>query len=634
MLPDHVQQKLDALPTAPGVYLFLDRSGGVLYVGKARSLRSRVRSYFAASQSDDRFFIASLSRELGDLNTVVVGNEKEAALLENELIKQHQPRYNVKLRDDKDFLSIRIDPEEPWPRLRVVRRPKPDGARYFGPYDSATSARQTLRQINRFFRLRTCKENDFKTRARPCLQYQIKRCPAPCVMEVPREDYLAQVELVGLFLDGRHDQLAEDLEARMRGAAAELRYEQAAAYRDQLRSVDRARTSQRIAKVTRKDQDVFGLHRAGDQAEVSVLRVRGGHLNQVRTFALKQMTLPDDELLSSFLGEYYRVASQIPDEVLLPTRVEASDGIEEVLGEQRGQRVKLRFPQRGANVRLLEMARQNAEHAYREKARQKEDLETRLGELQQKLRLPKPPRTIECVDISHLGGADTVAAITALRDGELDKARYKTFRVKRASGGDDFAAMHEVLSRRFRRGRDGQAGWELPDLFLVDGGRGQLNVAVAVLKDLGIEGLPVAGLAKERSEGGETTVVERVFLPDQKNAILLGARSASRYFLSLVRDEAHRSSNRLREAVGKRRRLKSGLDDIEGIGPKTKRALLKHFGSLKAMRVASIDELRAAGANKSQAETLFRRFHGTAGDETADAERDALENAFDADAPA
>lgn len=629
MLPDHVQQKLASLPAAPGVYVFKDHSGAVLYVGKARSLRSRVRSYFAAGSSDDRFFIASLQHELGDLTTVVVGNQKEAALLENELIKQHQPRYNVKLRDDKDFLSIKIDPSERWPRLRVVRRPKPDGARYYGPYDSATSARQTLRQINRYFRLRTCKEGDFRSRTRPCLQYQIKRCPAPCVMDVSRDEYLAQVDLVGLFLDGRHDELSEDLDKRMRSAATDLRFEEAATYRDQLRSVERARTTQRIAKVARKDQDVFGVHRAGEQAEVAVLRVRGGHLNHVRTFALKRMSLPDDELLSSFLGEYYQVAGQIPDEVLLPVRVEATTGIEEWLGDERGKKVKLVVPQRGPRVRLLEMARENAEHAYREKARQKEDLDERLAQIQRRLRLPKLPRRIECVDISHLGGEDTVAAITALENGELDKSRYRSFKLKRVRGGDDFAAMHEVLSRRFRRGRDAETGWELPDLFVVDGGKGQLNVATAVLSDLGVTDLPVVGLAKERSAGGEKTVVERVFLPGQKNAIQLPARSPSRYFLARVRDEAHRTSNRLREKVGKRRRMKSGLDDVPGVGPKTKKALLKHFGTLKAMRAATLSELRAGGANKKQAEALYRRFHGASGDEAADAERAALENAFE-----
>ena len=278
MLPEHVQQKLDALPASPGVYLFKDRAGGVLYVGKAGSLRSRVRSYFQAGNSDDRFFISYLERELGDLETFVVGNEKEAALLENELIKQHQPRYNVKLRDDKDFLSIRIQPEDAWPRLSVVRRPKPDGARYYGPYDSATSARQTLRQINRFFKLRTCRDTDFRARVRPCLQYQIKRCPAPCVLEVDRDSYGAQVDLAGLFLEGKHDQLVDDLERRMRDAADAQDYEQAAVYRDQLRSVERVRTTQRIATVKAVDQDVIGFVRAGDQVEVALLEVRASTL--------------------------------------------------------------------------------------------------------------------------------------------------------------------------------------------------------------------------------------------------------------------------------------------------------------------------------------------------------------------
>ena len=631
MISEDVQRKLDALPASPGVYLFEDRDGRVLYVGKARSLRSRVRSYFAASNSDTRPFIAFLEGELGDLRTYVVGNEKEAALLENELIKEHQPRYNVKLRDDKDFLSLRIDPKVSWPRLSVVRRPKPDGARYYGPIDSATSARQTLRQINRFFRLRTCKDTEFRARVRPCLQYQIKRCPAPCVKEVDRDAYLAQVDLVGMFLEGRHEDLVEDLDRRMREAADGLRFEEAAVYRDQLRAVDRVRTSQRVASVKEIDQDVVGLFRAGDQVEVALLRVRGGHLNSVRTFELGSSSLPDDELLSSFIGEYYRVAGTIPDEVLLPLEVEAQDGLEGWLTDERGKRVRVLAPQRGAKVRLVEMARENAEHAYREKARAKQDLEHRLGELQKKLRLRVLPRRIECVDVSHSGGHDTVAAVTALTDGELDRRRYRSFRIKRASGGDDYAAMYEVLARRFGRGRDDEDGkWALPDLFVVDGGKGQLNVALAALKDFGIEGLDVVGLAKEKREGGEAKAVERVFLPGQKNAIPLPPRSASRHLLTQVRDEAHRRSNELRKSVGKRRRLSSRLDDVPGVGPKTKAKLLTRLGSMRAVAGATVDELTRVGATRRQAEAIVQRFGGMPTDgDSADAERAALENAFE-----
>ncbi len=625
MLPEIVQQKLDALPNAPGVYLFKDRAGGVLYVGKARNLRSRVRSYFQAGGSDERAFIAFLSRELADLETFVVANEKEAALLENEVIKERQPRYNIKLRDDKDFLSIRIDPNAPWPRLSVVRRPKPDGARYFGPYDSATSARQTLRQINRFFKLRTCKETEFRARVRPCLQYQIKRCPAPCVMDADRDEYRAQVDLVGLFLEGRHDELVDDLERRMRDAASEQHYEQAASYRDQLRAVQRVRTQQRIATVKDVDQDVLGVHRSSDQAEVALLEVRGGHLVRVHTFGLKNVTLPDDELVSNFVSAYYGGGAPIPDEVLLPVEVEATVGLQEWLSEKRDKRTEVLVPKRGARKRLLEMAAENAEHAFREKARAREDLDERLGELARKLRLPVLPRRIECIDVSHLGGGDTVAAITALTDGQLDRSRYRSFRVKKAGGGDDYGAMYEVLSRRFLRGRAEEEGWELPDLLVVDGGKGQLNVALAALRDLGIEGMHVVGLAKERDEA-----TERVFLPGQKNAIPLPERSASRHFLVLVRDEAHRASNALREKIGKRRRLKSGLDDVAGIGPKTRATLLRNLGSLKAVAAASIDELRAAGASQRQAEALWRVFHaGESENNAADAERAALENAFE-----
>jgi excinuclease ABC subunit C len=573
-------------------------------------------------------FIAYLARELGDLETFVVGNEKEAALLENELIKQHQPRYNVKLKDDKDFLSIRVDPSDPWPRLGVVRRPKPDGARYFGPYDSATSARQTLRQINRFFKLRTCKDTDFNARVRPCLQYQIKRCPAPCVREVDREAYLAQVELVGLFLEGRHDELVRDLTERMQQAADATDYEQAATYRDQLRAVERVRTQQRIAVVKDVDQDVIGVHRAGDQAEVALLKVRGGHLNQVRTFELKNATLPDDELVSSFLTAYYGSSGEVPDEVIVPVEIEAGAGLEEWLAEARGKKTMLVVPQRGPRKRLLEMAAENAEHAFREKARASEDMEARLGELQAKLHLRALPRRIECVDVSHLGGNDTVAVVTAMTDGAIDRSGYRSFRVKRVSGGDDYGAMYEVLSRRFRRGRDGDPGWELPDLFVVDGGKGQLNVALAALRDLGMSptsGMEIVGLAKEREE---QEVVERVFLPGQKNAIPLPERSAAKHFLVQVRDEAHRASNALRTKVGKKRRFKSSLDDIPGVGPKTRARLVQVLGTVDAIKAASLEELVAAGASRRQAEAIQRALHGGATDDAADAERAAVDNAF------
>jgi excinuclease ABC subunit C len=639
-LPDIVVSKLEALPASPGVYVFLDRKGGVLYVGKARSLRSRVRSYFTPGGSDTRFFIERLDREMGDLETFVVANEKEAALLENALIKERQPRYNFKLRDDKDFLSLRLDPKDAWPKLSVLRRPKPDGAWYFGPYDSATSARRTLRTVNRFFQLRTCRDTDFARRTRPCLQYQIKRCPAPCVYEVDRAEYGAQAELVRLFLDGRHDELVEDLETRMKSAAEIQEYERAASYRDQLSAIDKVREEQRVEVLKDVDQDAIGLFVSGDRGEIAVINVRNGRMTNVRTFDLPEVALPDEEIVAAFVATYYAEAGSLPDEVLLPIEIEAMEGLADVLSEQRNRRVRLSVPQRGGRKDLVRMATENAEHAFAEKRREREDVETRLAEIQAKLRLPRPPHRIECIDISHTGGTDTVAAITALLDGAPDRKRYKSFHLRKVQGGDDFAAMREVLTRRLKRA--GEAGWELPDLLVVDGGKGQLAVGIAVLRELGITDLPVCGLAKEKENVLGETMTERVYLPGQKNPITLRDRSATKHFLVTVRDEAHRSSNEIRKALGKRKRLKSGLDDVAGVGKKTRTTLLRTLGSLKAIASASADELVIAGATRKQAEAIIAFLRPEArAEEPApvdEAEGNAVENAFEgetdaADAP-
>ncbi|MGD8607199.1 MAG: excinuclease ABC subunit UvrC [Myxococcales bacterium] len=632
MIAEAVQRKLDTLPASPGVYVFRGEREKVLYVGKARSLRSRVRSYFQPGSSDLRAFVSRLERELADVETFVTHTDKEAALLENQLIKAHQPKYNVKLRDDKEYLSLRLDTKKAWPRLEVVRRPKPDGAQYFGPYHSATAARQTLRLVNRHFQLRTCTDTEFRLRSRPCLQYQIKRCPAPCVLQIDEEEYRAQVTNVARFLDGRHDELVRDLQARMKDTSERLEYERAAVYRDQLHAVERAREEQRVAGVQKSDQDVVGFHRQGDQAEMAVLSLRGGRLFGVKTMPLRRVAAPNDEVLGDFIRQHYAERSTVPDEILVPLPIEMSEALEELLSQNRKRRVHIVRPIRGSKAKLLQLAHENAEHAFNEKERAREDVELRLEALQRKLRLSVLPRRIECVDISHTGGEETVAVFVALQDGAPAKERYRSFRVKQVRGGDDYAAMYEVLVRRLRRGHEGQEGWELPDLLVVDGGKGQLGVAVRACEDVGVTDLEVASVAKPRITASGQEEGERVFRPGQKNPFPVRTSSALSLLL-LARDETHRASNALRKKVGRKRRLRSELDAVPGIGPKTRSRLLRNLGSLAAVRSATEQELIEAGATRRQAHAIRESLGDglPASQDAQTAENVAVENAFQSD---
>jgi excinuclease ABC subunit C len=632
--------KLATLPTRPGCYLFKDKAGAVIYVGKAKSLRSRVHSYFQESGSDARYFIPILRRIVRDLETVVTGTEKEAAVLENELIKQHQPRFNVKLRDDKDFLCLRLDTTKAWPRLETVRRPDPDGARYFGPYHSATSARRTLHLVNKHFQLRTCTDQELASRRRPCLQFQIKRCPAPCVMEVDAAWYGEQVQSVALFLEGRHDELTGELDQRMRDAARATEFELAAIYRDQLRAVDAVREQQRVVSVKDVDQDVVGMYREGSVVEIVVLQVRAGRVTDTPSFSLRNMELPDEEVLSGFLTQYYgdggQAAALIPDEILVPTLPDVATGVAEWLGERRGKKVGIAVPQRAPRADLLRMAAENAAHAFKEKQRGSDDVEERLEELRDKLRLSTLPRRIECCDISHLG--DTVGSIVSLYDGQPDKKHYRSFHVRAKTEGDDYAAMFEVLSRRFRRALKADASpdeplevresteprapassnvdWNLPDLLVVDGGRGQLQVALSAARDLGLHDLAIVGLAKERETVTGEKEVDRVYLPGQKNGIPLRSTSSALFFLARARDEAHRFANHVRQKLGKKRRMKSELDDVPGIGPQTKASLLRILGSVAAVRVASDEAILAVpGVTKRHLAALRAAFPRAAANE-------------------
>lgn len=611
---EQLASKLAALAPQSGCYLFRDEGGQVVYVGKAKSLRARVRSYFAASPSDDRPFIPLLRSVVRDLETVVTGSEKEAAVLENELIKKHRPRFNVKLRDDKDFLCLRLDARHAWPRLELVRRPTADGARYFGPYHSATAARRALRLVNKHFQLRTCNDAELGARSRPCLQYQIQRCPGPCVLPVDAVRYATQVRAVELFLAGRHDELSQVLAQRMAEAAAGFEYELAALYRDQLAAVESVRERQRIVSVRKIDQDVLGLHRESGLAELVVLLVRQGHVTETQSFSLGRSELPDEEILAGFVSHFYGATLQpdaLPDELVLPCALEAARGVEQWLSERRGRKLRLVVPDRGERAQLVRMATDNARHAFREKQRARGDLEEQLVALQAKLRLAAVPRVIECCDISHLGGGDAVGSLVCFRDGQPDKRRYRTFRIRTTDVGDDYAAIYELLARRFRRGRDAAAaegatddeppqrgaeqelGWELPDLLVVDGGRGQLGVALAAARDLGLHDLAIVSLAKERESASGEQLVDRIYLPGQKNGISVTGRLPELVLLVRARDEAHRFANRGRMRTAKRRQLRSELGRIAGIGPVAEKTLLKALGSFEGVRAADDAQLLA-----------------------------------------
>ena len=642
---------LDALPTAPGVYLMKDARGKIIYIGKAAVLRQRVRQYFQPATGDSRDFVPLLDGIVADIETLITSNEKEALLLENTLIKRHQPRFNVNLKDDKNYLVLRLDPEGEWPRLEVVRKLGSDRAYYFGPYHSATSCREALRVVNRHFQLRTCTDHVLHNRRRPCLQYQIKRCPGPCVLPVSREAYGEQVRDVRLFLDGKSDELLDRLKARMREAAVRTDFELAAEIRDQIRALEVTLEEQRVVSGDFVDQDVFGFYREGISLEIAVMSIRGGKLGGNRTFSFTGQEFPDAELLSSFIGLYYDMGAAPPDEVLLPIEIEDAALKAEWLCERRvaaggrKKRVEVLVPQRGDRRKLVDLAQKNAAASFATRRNARADAEVSLAKLQKRLKLTRPPRVIECYDVSHLQGFATVASMVVFVDGRPDRTRYRTYKVRApAAGGeragnrvnDDFASMYEVLSRRFRRAREadgqtdggGRTSWALPDLIVVDGGKGQLGMALAAARDVGIDirpgtGLPIVALAKPRDltaedasqpveDDGETstsTVPDRVFLPNAKDAIPIRPSSAEMFVLQALRDEAHRFAVSFHRSQRRRRTLRSALAAIPGIGPVRQRLLLRHFGSAKRVRDAAADELAAVpGMTRAAADAIVGHF--------------------------
>ncbi|HUL77606.1 MAG TPA: excinuclease ABC subunit UvrC [Vicinamibacteria bacterium] len=597
-----VADKLEQLPARPGVYLFKGADGAILYVGKARVLRDRVRSYFQASRPTEAHK-TRMVEEIADLDLVVTDSEMEALALENNLIKRHKPPYNLRLRDDKNHPYLKLTLAEEYPRLYVVRRPAEDGNAYGGPYIPASLGRKTAGLVRKLFGIRSCKEALDGRRPRPCLQYQIKRCAAPCVAELCSLDrYRRSCEDARLFLEGRTEEVVRCLSGQMEEAAGGERFEEAASLRDQVRALLRMEAPQKITTTEIEERDLFAAHAEGERAAVQVFSVRDGKVVAREGFLLDRLTEPET-VLASTLQQFYASGRYVPREVLVPEEIPERELLEQWLAARRGTAVRIHVPQRGEKWRLLDLLVRNARLAFdlewRHPRKQSQEILRALRDL---LDLEVEPQRIECFDISNIQGSDVVASMVAFEGGLPKKADYRKFRVKGVSGApDDFASMREVVGRRYKRLLEESK--ELPDLVLVDGGKGQLGAATEALEELGLGDQPVASLAKRE---------ELIFVRGRDAPIALPRSSPVLQLVQRVRDEAHRFAVGFHRQARSRRTIRSELDDISGIGPAKRRQLLSVFGSVRGVRGATEEELSAA-VGRAAARRVRGHFDGKDG---------------------
>ena len=599
---------LKSYPQSPGVYMMFGGKDEVLYVGKAKQLRNRLRSYFSAG-GDGRLQIPLLMEKVERIEVIITDTEKEALLLEHTLIKKYRPRYNIELRDDKTYVSVRIDLHDPYPMMQVVRQVKNDGAHYFGPYSSAAAIRETLKEIYRIFPLRHSPMERCRKRGRPCLFHQIGQCSAPCHGKITQTDYRKLVDGVIQLLEGRESEVIVRLQQRMVQAAEDLRFEDAARLRNQINSIKKSIEKQKVTTFGDGNLDVIGLHQDGGEVEVTLLFIRQGRLIGRRSYALAwKLDLP--ELLSGFLQEYYSRQVILPDQLLLPLVIEGADLLGEWLSEKRDKKVRLVTPQRGEKKDLCLMAQRNARESYRQRGQRKQAREELLEELWTRFHLPCLPKRIECYDISNVQGNYAVGSMVVLQDGDPVPAEYRRFKIKTVVGADDYASLREVLKRRLCRGVEEQ---NLPDMILIDGGKGQLGVLSAVLGEFQLtDSIGAVGIAKSRVMANVRGKVverseERFFLPGRKNPVSFRHGSASLFLLERLRDEAHRFAITYHRKLRSKATLRSSLENIPGVGPARRKALLKYFGSLKKIQAASLADLKQMpGLPGSLAETILR----------------------------
>jgi excinuclease ABC subunit C len=645
-----LEGKLRLLPTLPGVYLFKDDQGKIIYVGKAINLKNRVRSYFSGQQNNAPK-TRVLVKRIRDLEYIVTDSEVEALILESNLIKKYKPKYNIRLMDDKNYPYLRVTVQEKFPRLEIARTVHRDGSRYFGPYTNATAVHETLRLLKRVFPLRSCKQASFKHQERACLNAHIKRCAAPCQGLISAEDYRKMIDEVCLFLEGRQEALAKKLKKRMQKASEELNFEKAAELRDQLQAIETVIEKQKIVSSgSQEDYDVLHYARETQLACVQVLFVRAGKVSGSDYFLLEGVQeMEGREILLAFLQQYYHRAEFIPPQIILPERLEEQkkpeaaeaeaidykeeqkpevaeewseqevqeehnklteqgeqELVEAWLKEKRGSKVVLRVARRGHKKELLALAAKNArenlqrEHNIREEKRKHH--EQALQELAGYLQMAEPPHRMECYDISNIQGQEAVASMVVFEAGRANPSAYRRFRIKTVEGPDDFASMAEVIRRRFLNARNGNPRFTpLPDLVVVDGGKGQLSAARAVMRELGYARIPAVGLAKQE---------EWIFLEEREEPLILPRDAQGLYLLQRLRDEAHRFAITYHRLLRGKRNLSSVLDDIPGLGPKRKAALLKYFGlSLQKIRQASLEELeKVEGLGRSAARQVWNFF--------------------------
>jgi excinuclease ABC subunit C len=592
-----LDSKLDHLPDQPGVYLFKDRSGDVLYIGKAARLADRVRSYFLKG-ADHTPKTALLVRHVADLETMVTRSELEALILESNLVKRHRPRFNVVLRDDKQYPYLRLPVKDRFPRLSIVRRVQKDGALYYGPYTPAGALRETLKVIKKVFPLATCTIDIDGTAERACIEFEIKRCMAPCTGQQTQEEYHRIVRQVRQFLEGHDRELVDDLRAQMDAAATREDFEEAARLRDRIFKIERTLERQRITQTASIDQDVIGIARHGTSVDLQVLFVRGGLLiGRKDFFWLESADATDEELVRSAIEQFYNKDGQPPRELLIPVDIPDAGLLAHWLSDKRGEPVRVLVPERGTKHQLVLLAEENAAAALADHLRN-EELDRQAGEeLQRVLRLKTAPKRIEGFDISNTMGNQSVASMVVWEEGRMKKSDYRRFKIASVEGANDFASMHEVVTRRYGRMED----LVLPDLVLIDGGLGQLASARAALQEVGRPELAVIGLAKAKGEKDE-----RVYLPGRKNPIVLRANSPATHLLQRVRDEAHRFAVTFHRTLRGKTLVTSQLDQIIGIGSITRTKLLKQFGSLANLAQASEEALRKAGLSERIVRQLRR----------------------------